>query len=187
MADCPTTDNFPVPEILQKQENDGATFILNALYSAIKKHDKVNSTQWVPQAISEAMRVAGEEIDRLREAIRRLADQDATLSVSEGNVTVTMDATRTDAEPAAWSLFLDGKRARVIYEKEDALRFVGREPKYTLAPLYDYPPQPTLTDAEREAISGVLTGQNHLVIHEVWSEEWRKNCDTLRGLLERTK
>lgn len=42
-----------------------------------------------------------EENDRLREAIRRLADQDATLSVQGGNVIVTMDATLTDAERSA--------------------------------------------------------------------------------------
>ena len=41
------------------------------------------------------------EIDQLREAIRRLAEQDATLSVCEGNVTVTMDATLTDEEREA--------------------------------------------------------------------------------------
>jgi len=42
-----------------------------------------------------------DEIARLREAIRRLADQDATLSVQGGNVTVTMDATLTDEERTA--------------------------------------------------------------------------------------
>jgi hypothetical protein len=41
------------------------------------------------------------EIARLREAIRRLADQDATLSVCDGGVTVTMDATLTDEEREA--------------------------------------------------------------------------------------
>jgi hypothetical protein len=41
------------------------------------------------------------EIARLREAIRRLAEQDATLSVQGGNVTVTMDATLTDEEREA--------------------------------------------------------------------------------------
>jgi hypothetical protein len=41
------------------------------------------------------------EIARLREAIRRLADQDATLSVCNGGVTVTMDGTLTDAEREA--------------------------------------------------------------------------------------
>jgi hypothetical protein len=44
---------------------------------------------------------AASEIERLREAIRRLADQDATLSVCEGNVTVTMDTPLTDAEREA--------------------------------------------------------------------------------------
>jgi hypothetical protein len=35
------------------------------------------------------------EIARLKEAIRRLAEEDATLSVCNGNVTVMMDATIT--------------------------------------------------------------------------------------------
>ena len=46
------------------------------------------------------------ENERLREAIRRLADQDATLAVQGGNVIVTMDATLTAEERAAveWSI-----------------------------------------------------------------------------------
>lgn len=56
-------------------------------------------------ALMDAARVtvleAAEEIERLREAIRRLAEQDATLSVCNGNVTVTMDATLTGAEREA--------------------------------------------------------------------------------------
>jgi hypothetical protein len=41
------------------------------------------------------------EVAQLREAIRRLAEQDATLSVQGGSVTVTMDATLTDEEREA--------------------------------------------------------------------------------------
>jgi len=41
------------------------------------------------------------EIELLRDAIRRLAKQDATLSACNGSVTVTMDATLTDEERAA--------------------------------------------------------------------------------------
>ena len=50
---------------------------------------------------------AAAEIERLRFAIRRLAEQDATLSVCEGNVTVEMDATLTDEEREAveWAIF----------------------------------------------------------------------------------
>lgn len=40
---------------------------------------------------SDLMDEAADEIDRLREAIRRLADQDATLSVVGGNVIVQID------------------------------------------------------------------------------------------------
>jgi hypothetical protein len=46
-----------------------------------------------------------QEIERLRFSIRRLADQDATLSVQGGNVTVTMDDTLTDEERAALHWF----------------------------------------------------------------------------------
>jgi hypothetical protein len=49
------------------------------------------------------LEAANDEIDRLRSAIRRLAEQDATLSVCDGAVTVTMDAALTDAErEAVW-------------------------------------------------------------------------------------
>jgi hypothetical protein len=44
------------------------------------------------------------ENNRLRDAIRRLADQDATLSVCDGDVTVTMDAMLTDEEREAIAL-----------------------------------------------------------------------------------
>ena len=49
----------------------------------------------------QAMNDALEENARLRQAIRRLAEQDATLSVCDGSVTVTMDATLTDEEREA--------------------------------------------------------------------------------------
>jgi hypothetical protein len=41
------------------------------------------------------------EVRRLRAAITALADQDATLSVQDGHVIVTMDATLTDEEREA--------------------------------------------------------------------------------------
>jgi hypothetical protein len=53
------------------------------------------------------------EIARLKEAIRRLANQDATLSVCNGNVKVTMDATLTRYERHCIG------RVRDIYADED--------------------------------------------------------------------
>ena len=53
----------------------------------------------------ERIRALEAEIASLRLAIRRLAEQDATLSVCDGNVTVTMDATITDAEREALGMF----------------------------------------------------------------------------------
>ena len=47
------------------------------------------------------------EVRRLRAAIAALADQDATLSVCDGAVTVTMDGTLTDDERAAISFASD--------------------------------------------------------------------------------
>jgi hypothetical protein len=54
----------------------------------------------VPPA-AQTMQQAAAEIDGLRKAIRRLVDQDATLSVQGGSVIVTMDATLTDEEREA--------------------------------------------------------------------------------------
>ena len=42
--------------------------------------------------VCRCLRDARSEIESLRLAIRRLAEQDATLSVCDGSVTVTMDA-----------------------------------------------------------------------------------------------
>jgi hypothetical protein len=50
---------------------------------------------------------AAAEIESLRLAIRRLANQDATLSSCDGAVTVTMDATLTDEEREAIRWFSD--------------------------------------------------------------------------------
>lgn len=67
---------------------------------------------------------AANEIERLREAIRRLADQDATLSVCSGNVTVTVDATLTDAEREAveWCVEMAIRHATECDEEVAALR-----------------------------------------------------------------
>lgn len=46
----------------------------------------------------EAVILLRSEVRRLRAAITALAAEDATLSICDGNVTVTMDATLTDAE-----------------------------------------------------------------------------------------
>ena len=53
------------------------------------------------------------EVRRLRAAITALADQAATLSVCNGNVTVTMDATLTDEEREAVD------RARIAFRDMD--------------------------------------------------------------------
>lgn len=56
---------------------------------------------WTPQEVydlrseAELLRV---RITVLETAIRRMAEQDATLSACDGNVTVTIDATLTDEE-----------------------------------------------------------------------------------------
>jgi hypothetical protein len=53
------------------------------------------------------------EIERLREAIRRLADQDATLSVCNGGVTVTMDGTLDGWIPVAERLPIERQHVLV--------------------------------------------------------------------------
>lgn len=79
----------------------------------------VHTVKAVPA--SDLMDEAAAEIERLSEAIRRLADQDAALSVCDGRVTVTMDATITDEEREAIRWFAgygdlqsEARRAEVL-------------------------------------------------------------------------
>jgi hypothetical protein len=66
------------------------------------------------------------EIERLRLAIRRLAEQDATLSVVGGSVIVQMDETLTDAEREAIEYAADAydyKAADAYAHNEDDARY----------------------------------------------------------------
>ena len=65
------------------------------------------------------------EIKRLREAIRRLAEQDATLSVCDGSVTVTLDATLTDEEREAVEWFAEVRKPLLLemFKKFDDPKF----------------------------------------------------------------
>ena len=63
--------------------------------------------KFAQQVADEEVQSLRAEVARLRLAIRRLAEQDATLSVCDGNVTVTMDATLTDAEREAVEFFAE--------------------------------------------------------------------------------
>jgi len=91
-----------------------------------------DQSDWLRHAIaSDKITIAKleAEIERLREAIRRLADQDATLSVCDGSVTVTMDGTFTDADleaiSAAACICEDAGRTDIAVVVNTALERLG--------------------------------------------------------------
>ena len=75
--------DFPVPDNAAKQDNTPAA----------------NATP--REGIEQSGCTLAAEVRRLRAAITALADQDATLAICNGNVTVTMDATLTVEEREA--------------------------------------------------------------------------------------
>lgn len=79
----------------------------------------VNDDAPIPRALLVS---ATAEIERLRFAIRRLADQDATLSVCEGDVTVTVDGALTDAEREAVAWCAENARLTIGVDRVAALR-----------------------------------------------------------------
>jgi hypothetical protein len=103
-----------------------------------------------------------DEIARLRDAIRRLAEQDATLPVCGGIVTVTMDTTpTTHATPSEGSVQGDGTLSKPLYRH----------------PLCQDSLQKNLTEAEHDALEfAVETGR--VATHDQ---------AILRSLLERLK
>ena len=72
---------------------------------------------------AEQLRKAADEIERLREAIRRLADQDATLSVQGGNVIVDMTDEKVVRLPSTFTASNVG--GWVILALADSLNAAG--------------------------------------------------------------
>ena len=70
---------------------------------------------WTPQEVYDLRT----ENEQLKEAIRRLADQDATLSVQGGDVTVTMDARLSPVDVLAveWAAAIARKQCQVAVHK----------------------------------------------------------------------
>jgi hypothetical protein len=105
------------------------------------------------------------ENERLKNAIRRLAEQDATLSVCDGAVTVTMDGTLTDAERAATDMATARLSAANAWLQDEIKRL-------------------RITDEERTAIE-VAAGD--YLYHQDPGGRAQHIRQTLLGLLERTK
>jgi hypothetical protein len=76
---------------------------------------------------SDLMDQAAEEIENLRTAIRRVAEQDATLSVCDGNVTVDLDGTLTDEELWAVGSAMISYAANKDDEECVKIRFILRD------------------------------------------------------------
>lgn len=77
-----------------------------------------------------------------------------------------------------------GATYRVTASKEEADRIAAHA--MAVVPLYEHPPQPTLTDAEREAIQAaavIMDARNRLGGPVMFRGSER--AATLRGLLER--
>ena len=85
-------------------------------------------------------------------------------------------------EPVAWGVCWshDVLDCEFVYEHRDNAKAVADERNGSIAPLYRQP-QPTLTDAEREAI---CRASQYLSQNDVF-EGMAEDAATLRGLLER--
>ena len=70
----------------------------------------------------EAVILLRSEVRRLRAAITALAAEDATLSICNGNVTVDMEASLTDAERWAIESCIADDEAAAGHERADTLR-----------------------------------------------------------------
>jgi hypothetical protein len=95
----------------------------------IKSHANHDAAPAAKAKADQIMQDQRAEIERLRDAIRRLEEQDATLSVCDGNVTVTMDGTFTDEDleaiSAAACICEDAGRADIAVIINTALERLG--------------------------------------------------------------
>lgn len=141
--------------------------------------DSSGPAQWYwTIGFTHGMRAAEPEINTMREAICRLADQDATLSVCNGNVTidcsteVKLELTEEQRAVLAAAIERDKKRAVMLIPGPQAF---------------------TLTDEERKAITQCASDYEDSAalcyerMRHADAAKRLKLALTLRGLLERTK
>lgn len=122
------------------------------------------------------MRAAEPEIYMMREAIRRLADQDATLSVCNGNVTVDcsteLKLELTEAQRAVLEQAIENDRKRGVM-------------------LVPGPQVFTLTDEEQDALAACATDYEDSAalcyerMHNVEAGKRLKRALVIRGVLQR--
>ena len=107
-GDCPESDNAAKPDSLTAD-------IIDRLLAAVKADEPIPRATVVLAAV---------EIERLRFAISRLAEQDATLSVCEGDVTVTVavEAALNDEERDVLANVADDARYRALAYTERVVR-----------------------------------------------------------------
>lgn len=99
---------------------------MSDIVADIRSHLSTMAPHQKARLTAEQLRAAADEIERLRSAIKRLAEQDATLSVCDGNVTVTVDATLTNTEREAVKDALDANDAEVkLFCCETAKRYAA--------------------------------------------------------------
>ena len=79
--------------------------------------DITNLTMPEPEAVA----LLKSEVRRLRAALAAIADQDATLSVCDGTVIVTMDATLTVEERAAIESAIAAEHGRGAWQWAETL------------------------------------------------------------------
>jgi hypothetical protein len=127
-----------------------------------------------------------EGITGLRDAIRRLADQDATLSIKGGDVIVTMDATLTNEEREAVKMAALYMYCPILRDLSERLQvqqdFSSSAPvSGSGKPAVAGNTQPTFTDEEREAVEAADAYMSAVGCRNTNVQK------TLRGLLERLK
>ena len=93
-------------------------------------------------------------------------------------------STGSVCEPVAWAVFTPDGFTRVLAFSRDDARIERKSASEQIAPLYRQP-QPTLTDAEREAVEWCRN--NVTAIAHPSSAFAHIHAAALRGLLERLK
>ena len=96
----------------------GRESVMSDIANAIYRHLRTMAPYQLERLTAIQLREAADEISRLKDALRRIAEQDAA-SACDGNVRVTMDATLTDLHRAAieYGVMLCDDTAGMAYDR----------------------------------------------------------------------
>ena len=171
------------PDELSRLRDHFAAAALTGLLSNVQRYQNEPLTRQAFEIADFMLRERGNHIAAAGKMVEKPTNHDAAPAARatepESSVPLGSGVAPAAQEPVAWAVMDGHEFMEFCTDKEDAKCASGFYGDCPIVPLYR---QPTLTDAEREAVE-----QAAIRVEALCQQGAQRRAATLRGLLERTQ